>query len=56
MEPELAAGQLVGIPLRKSQFRREIVLRRRKNQPLPPLAERCVAALRAEAALLRRRT
>lgn len=55
MEPELASGQLVGIPLRKPHFSREIVLRRRKNQPLSPLAERLAAALRAEAAILRRR-
>jgi LysR family pca operon transcriptional activator len=55
MELELATGQLVGIPLRKRHFRREIVLRRRKEQPLSPLAERFVAALRAEAATARRR-
>lgn len=55
-EPEMASGQLVGIPLRKPHFRREIVLRRRKDQPLSPLAERFVAALRAEATILRRRT
>lgn len=55
MELELATAQLVGIPLRKPQFKREIVLRRRKDQALSPLAERFVAALRAEAATLRRR-
>ena len=55
MELELAAGQLAGIPLRKPHFRRDIVLRRRKNQALSPLAERFIATLRAESAVLRRR-
>jgi DNA-binding transcriptional LysR family regulator len=55
MKLELATGQLVGIPLRKPHFVREIVLRTRRNAALSPLAERFVAALRAEAAALRRR-
>jgi DNA-binding transcriptional LysR family regulator len=52
---ELAAGQLVGIPLRKSHFVREIVLRTRSGQELSPLAQRFVMALRAEAAVQRGR-
>jgi DNA-binding transcriptional LysR family regulator len=54
MKLELAAGELVGIPLRKPHFVREIVLRTRRNAALSPLAERFVAALRAEATALRR--
>jgi DNA-binding transcriptional LysR family regulator len=53
MKLELAAGELVGIPLRKPHFVREIVLRTRRNAALSPLAERFVAALRAEATALR---
>ena len=56
MKLELAAGQVAGIPLRKPHFPREIVLRTRRNQALSPLALRFVAALRAEAAVLRGRT
>lgn len=56
MKLDLAAGQLVGIPLRKPHFVREMVLRTRRNAALSPLAERFVAALRMEAAALRRRT
>lgn len=55
MKLELAAGQLVGIPLRQRHFIREIVLRTRRNVALSPLAERFVAALRTEASVLRRR-
>lgn len=52
MKLELAAGQLVGVPLRKPHFTHEIVLRTRRDQALSPLAQRFVAALRAEAAAL----
>lgn len=55
MKLELAAGQLVGVPLRKARFTREIVLRTRRDQALSPLAQRFVTALRAEAAALRGR-
>lgn len=55
MELELETGQLAGIPLRKPPPRREIVIRRRKDQPVSPLAERFLAALRPEAGILRRR-
>lgn len=55
MRLELAAGQLAGIPLRKSRFVREIVLRTRRGQDLSPLAQRFAAALRAEAAAQRGR-
>jgi DNA-binding transcriptional LysR family regulator len=50
LQLELAAGQLAGIPLHKSHFMREIVLRTRSGQELSPLAQRFVVALRAEAA------
>ena len=53
MKQELETGQLVGIPLRKPSFVREIVLRTRRNETLSPLAERFVGALRSEAAVLR---
>jgi DNA-binding transcriptional LysR family regulator len=55
MRLELAEGHLVGIPMRDPHFVREIVLRTRRNHALSPLAERFVAALRAEGAALRRR-
>ncbi|AXK83718.1 LysR family transcriptional regulator [Pseudolabrys taiwanensis] len=54
MKLELASGRLIGIPLAKPHFVREIVLRTRRAQPLSPLAARFVAALRTEAAALRR--
>ncbi|MCK9914835.1 LysR family transcriptional regulator [Microbacteriaceae bacterium K1510] len=54
MKLELAAGRLVGIPLAKPHFVREIVFRTRRDQPLSPLATRFVAALRSEASALRR--
>jgi len=54
MRLELAAGRLVGIPLAKPHFVREIVLRTRRDQPLSPLATRFVVALRTEASALRR--
>lgn len=52
MKLELAAGRLVSVPLRKPHFTHEIVLRTRRDQALSPLAQRFVAALRAEAAAL----
>lgn len=52
---ELAAGQLVCIPLHDRPFAREIVVRMRRHVPLTPLAERLMAALRTEATALRRR-
>jgi LysR family pca operon transcriptional activator len=55
MKLEQTTGQLVALRLRKPLFVREIVLRRRRHVPLTPLGERLAAALRAEAAHLRRR-
>lgn len=52
MKLEVAAGRLVGVPLRKPHFMREIVMRTRRDQALSPLAQRFIAALRAEAVAL----
>ena len=56
MKLELAAGQLVAIPLRKPRFKREIVLRTGRVPARSPLLERFAAALRVEAVALRERT
>lgn len=45
---ELAARQLASIPLQKSRFSREIVVRTRRDQGLSPLAQRFVSALRVQ--------
>jgi LysR family transcriptional regulator, regulator for genes of the gallate degradation pathway len=51
---ELKARQLAAVPL-ASPFAREIVMRTRRHVPQTPLGERLVTALRAEAAVLRKR-
>jgi LysR family transcriptional regulator of gallate degradation len=53
---ELAARQLISISLHPPPIARDIVMRTRRHVPLTPLAERLVAALRVEAAALRKRT